>query len=143
MNRHNRNCVVRRIFPTFAAASLALCAAPAHAQSDDQYDMTIKMEMPGMPMSMPPMTQRMCVRKNASPSDYVPRQQDCRISDAARSGARLTFAIACSGMTGTGEFMFTSDGYNGHIRMKGKMDGQDVDMTQQIAARRSGACTAP
>jgi len=143
MNRCIHDAVMRRTFPMLAVASFVLCAAPAQAQSDDQYDMTIRMEVQGMPMSMPPMTQRMCVRRNASPSDYVPRQQDCRISDAARSGARLTFAIACSGMTGTGEFIFTSDGYTGQIRMRGRMDGQDVDMTQQIAARRSGACTAP
>lgn len=143
MNRCIRNAAMRRTFPFLVVGSLALCAAPAHAQSDDQYDLTIRMEMVGMPMAMPPMTQRICVRKNGNASDYVPRQQDCRISDAARSGARLTFAIACSGMTGTGEFMFASDGYNGQIRMRGKMDGQDVDMTQHIAGRRSGACTAP
>jgi hypothetical protein len=45
-------------------------------------------------------------------------------------------------MTGTGDFTFVADGYNGQIRMKGKMEGQDVDMTQTIAGRRVGACTA-
>ena len=60
--------------------------------------------------------------------------------EAARSTIRAMVAREC---TWPENIMFTSDGYNGHIRMKGKMDGQDVDMTQQIAARRSGACTAP
>jgi uncharacterized protein DUF3617 len=129
-----------------AYALWAMGVSPAFAQgADDQYDVTVKMEMAGMPMSMPPMTSRVCVRKGGGDADFVPHQDNCRVSDAARTGPRLTFRIACTGnnpMTGTGEFMFAGDGYNGQIRMKGKMDGQDVDMTQQIAGRRSGACTA-
>jgi hypothetical protein len=45
-------------------------------------------------------------------------------------------------MTGTGDFTFAANGYNGQIRLKGKMEGQDMDMTQTIAATKSGACTA-
>ena len=129
-----------------ACLTWAMGMPAAFAQGvDDQYDVTVKMEMPGMPMSMPPVTSRVCVRKGASDADFVPHQDNCRVSDAVRTGARLTFRVACTGnnpMTGTGEFTFAGDGYNGQIRMKGKMEGQDVDMTQQIAGRRSGACTA-
>ena len=53
--------------------------------------------------------------------------------------------MACAGnnpMTGTGDFTFDAGGYNGQIRMKGKMEGTDVDMAQTIAARRVGSCTA-
>jgi hypothetical protein len=53
--------------------------------------------------------------------------------------------MTCTGanpMTGTGDFTFVSNGYNGQIRMKGKMEGQDVAMTQTINARRVGGCTA-
>jgi len=45
-------------------------------------------------------------------------------------------------MTGTGDFTFGASGYNGQMRLKGKMEGQDVDMTQTIAANRVGGCTA-
>ena len=111
--------------------------------SDDQYDVTVKMEMAGM--AMPPMSQRLCVKKGANDGDFVPRQENCRVTDTTRTGSRLTFKIACAGanpMTGTGDFTFGADGYNGQIRMKGKMEGQDVDMTQAINARRVGGCTA-
>ena len=69
---------------------------------------------------------------------------NCRVSDTTRSGSRMTFKIACTGnnpMTGTGDFTFGANGYNGQIRIKGKMEGQDVDMTQAIDARRVGGCT--
>ena len=67
------------------------------------------------------------------------------MSDTTRSGSRMTFKIACTGsnpMTGTGDFTFGANGYTGQIRIKGKMEGQDVDMTQAIDARRVGGCTA-
>jgi hypothetical protein len=37
---------------------------------------------------------------------------------------------------------FVASDYNGQIRMKGKMEGQDMAMTQTIDARRVGGCTA-
>jgi hypothetical protein len=130
----------------FAAAGVCLLpmAQFAYAQgSDDQYDITVKMEMPGM--AMPPMSQRMCVKKGASDEDLVPRQENCRVSDTARTGSRLTFKMTCTGpnpMTGTGDFTLVANGYNGQIRMKGKMEGQDVAITQTIDARRTGGCAA-
>ena len=65
--------------------------------------------------------------------------------DAPAVGARMTFKIACSGtnpMSGTGDFTFGGTGYNGKIRMTGKMEGQDIEMTQTIDGRRIGGCTA-
>ena len=127
-----------------AGMCLLPMAQPAYAQgSDDQYDITVKMEMPGM--AMPPMSQRMCVKKGASDQDFIPRQDNCRVSDTTRSGSRVTFKMTCTGnnpMTGTGDFTFLANGYNGQIRLKGKMEGQDIAMTQTIDARRVGGCTA-
>jgi|RhiMetdeSRZDD1v2_1073273.scaffolds.fasta_scaffold804422_2 hypothetical protein len=137
----------RRRVLALAAAGLLWAAPHAIAQgSDDQYDLTIRMEIPGMPMAMPPMSQRLCVRKGANDSDYIPQRENCRVSDAVRAGSRLTFKMTCTGtnaMSGTGDFVFSATGYDGQMRLRGKMDGQDMDMTQHIAARRSGGCTAP
>ena len=147
MNARRLN-VVRGWHGVFALAGMCVLpvAQVASAQgNDDQYDVTVKMEMVGMPMAMPPISQRVCVKKGAKDEDFVPRQENCRVSDTARTASRLTFKMACAGnnpMTGTGDFTFDAGGYNGQIRMKGKMEGQDVDMAQTIAARRVGSCTA-
>jgi hypothetical protein len=139
-------CGGRRLVVAVASAWMIAAALPVAAQgSDDQYDVTIKMEMAGVPMPMPPISQRLCVKRGGSDADLVPRQENCRVSDAARAGSRLTFRIACTGnnpMTGNGDFALDAAGYNGQIRLKGKMDGQDVEMTQAINARRVGSCTA-
>jgi hypothetical protein len=134
----------RGLFSVAGVCILAAMAQVVLAQgSDDQYDITVKMEMAGM--AMPPMSQRMCVKKGAGDGDFIPRQENCRVSDTTRSGSRLTFKMTCTGnspMTGTGDFTFVANGYNGQIRMKGKMEGQDMAMTQTIDARRVGGCTA-
>lgn len=131
-------------------AVAALCAIPAgdgaRAQgADDLYEVTVRMEMPGMGMQMPAMTQRSCVKKDASDAEAVPHQDNCKVVDAKRAGNKLTFTMICTGrdaMTGNGEFTYAGDGYDGTIRFKGKMEGQDMQMTQSIAGRRVGSCTA-
>jgi len=130
-----------------AGGMLAVAVTPAaRAQAaDDLYEVTVKMEMAGMPMSMPAMTQRSCVKKGGSDADSVPHQDNCKVNDAKRTGNKVTFTMVCSGrdaMTGNGELMYTGDGYSGTIRLKGKMEGQDMEMTQAISGRRVGACTA-
>jgi hypothetical protein len=133
----------RGLFAVAGVCMLAVAQVALAQGSDDQYDITVKMDMAGM--AMPPMSQRICVKKGANDGDLVPRQEGCRVSDTTRSGARLTFKMTCTGsnpMTGTGDFTFVANGYNGQIRMKGKMEGQDVAMTQTIDARRVGGCTA-
>ena len=148
MNPFNRRANTKQglAVVTVAVATLLLSAPPAAAQgSDDLYDVTVKMEMAGMPMVMPPMSQRVCVRKGGNDNEFVPKQENCSVSDARRSGNKLTFRMVCTGrnaMTGAGDFTFAADAYSGQIRMKGKMEGQDIEMTQTIAGKRVGGCTA-
>jgi len=130
-----------------AGGVLAMAATPAaQAQgTDDLYEVTVKMEMAGMPMQMPAMTQRSCVKKGGSDAESVPHQDNCKVTDAKRTGNKVTFAMVCTGrdaMTGKGEITYAGDAYNGTIRLRGKMEGQDMEMTQAIAGRRVGACTA-
>jgi uncharacterized protein DUF3617 len=130
-----------------AVGMLALVVAGGtNAQNaDDLYEVTVRMEMAGMPMQMPATTQQVCVKKGGSDADLVPHRDNCKVSDARRSGNRLTFAMTCTGrdaMTGNGDFTVTGSGYDGRIRLKGKMEDRDVEMTQMIAGRRVGGCTA-
>jgi len=124
----------------FAVAPMVLAQG-----ADDLYEVTIKMEMVGMPMQMPAMTQRSCVKKGASDADAVPHRDNCNVTNARRDGNKVTFSMVCTAreeMTGNGEMTYGGDGYAGTIRLKGKMEGQDMEMTQAITGRRVGACTA-
>jgi len=137
----------RWVSSVVVAAACAMAASDgARAQgTDDLFEVTVRMEIPGMGMQMPATTQRSCVKKGASDAAAVPHQDNCAVTDARRTGNKLTFAIACTGrdaMSGTGEFTYAGEGYQGTIRFNARMEGHDMQMTQSIAGRRVGSCTA-
>ena len=139
------NWVARRVAVAGGVLALAMAPAALAQGADDLYEVTVRMEMVGMPMQMPAMTQRSCVKKGASDADTVPHQDNCNVTNARRDGNKVTFSLVCTGrdaMTGNGEMTYAGDGYAGTIRLKGKMEGQDMEMTQAITGRRVGACTA-
>jgi hypothetical protein len=129
-----------------AAVLLAVCSLPAAAQGkDEQWDITMKMEMAGMPMAMPARTQRVCVEKSAKDESYVPKQDDCKTVEAKRTGNKFNYKMVCEGKfqgTSTGEMTFAEGAYDGRMHMVGKMDGQPVDMTQTFSGKRVGDCTS-
>ena len=68
--------------------------------TDEQWEITTKMEMKGMPMAMPAMTNQTCLPKNRkSDEDLVPKDKnsDCKMSDVKHSGNKMTFKMACTG----------------------------------------------
>ena len=138
---------VSRLCLALASALLAAFCMPAAAQEKDElWDITMKMEMAGMPMSMPARTSRMCVEKGAKDESYVPQQSDCRNVESKRTGNKYTFKTVCDGknkMTSTGEITFGDGTYEGRMKMTGMMEGQPMDMTQTYSGKRVGTCTAP
>ena len=138
---------VSRLCLALASALLAVFCLPAAAQEKDElWDITMKMEMAGMPMSMPARTSRMCVEKGAKDESYVPQQSDCRNVESKRTGNKYTFKTVCDGknkMTSTGEITFGDGTYEGRMKMTGMMEGQPMDMTQTYSGKRVGTCTAP
>jgi hypothetical protein len=74
----------------------------------------------------------------------APQDKSCRMQDLRQSGNRTTFRIVCEGknrMTGTADFAHGVDSYQGTMRFQGVMEGQQVDMTQNVSGRKVGACT--
>ena len=124
--------------------SLAI-ASPAAAQGkDDLWEVSSKMEMPGMPMSMPAQVNRVCLSKNRKDEDLIPKQDNCRVVDSKRVGNRLTYRMECTGAepaTIVGDLTFDGNAYNGQMRMTMTKTNDTMNMT--LAGRRVGDCTAP
>jgi hypothetical protein len=143
MRTYNRSAAL-----ACAAAALAcfsLCAAwPALAQGkDDLWEVSTKMEMPGMPMAMPAQVNRVCSSKNRKDEDLVPKQGDCHMLESKRTGNTFTYKMECSGThasTVNGTITFGNNVYDGkmHMVMKGSNDA--MDMT--FSGKRVGDCTA-
>jgi hypothetical protein len=128
-----------------ALAWWALSASvPSLAQGkDDLWEVSTRMEMPGMPMAMPAQTQRICAGKNQKEEDLIPKQGDCRMLESKRTGNRFTYKMDCSGShpsTVDGAITLGSNAYDGkmHIVMKGSNDAMDMS----FIGRRVGDCTA-
>ena len=129
-------------------AALVLLGAPhiSAAQGPDElWEVTTKMEMVGMPMAMPPQTQRVCKRSGVQQdADLMPKDRGCKMADVNRSGNRTTFTMVCEGkdkITGMGDITSDKAIYQGTMHLKGTMDGHPVDMTQSFTGKRLGDCT--
>jgi hypothetical protein len=137
-----------RLGAAFAAALLVAHCLPAVAQEKDElWEITVKMEMTGMPMSMPAQTSRKCVAKGASDENFAPSQQgECKTVESKRTGNKYAFKMLCDGknrMTGIGEITFGEGTYDGRMRMTGTMEGQPMNMSQTYSGKRVGRCTVP
>jgi len=129
-----------RLGVVISTVALAAFCLPAGAQGTDElWEITMKMEMPGMPMAMPPQVSKVCVAKGASDENFVPKQQgNCRTVDSKRVGSKYMFT-----MTAHGEITFNDGAYDGRMEMAGTMEGQPMNMNQTYKGRRVGTCTAP
>jgi hypothetical protein len=128
------------------ASMVALAAAsPVAAQGkDDLWEVSSKMEMPGMPMAMPAQVNRVCLGKNRKDEDLIPRQDNCRVVDSKRTGNRLTYRMECTGSepsTIVGDLTFGNNAYDGQMRMT--MTKTNDTMNMALSGRRIGDCTAP
>jgi hypothetical protein len=132
-----------------AAAALGLLAAPAisAAQGDDElWEMTTRMEMPGMPVAMPARTYQMCIPKGSQQDQTMPKdpESDCKTVESKTSGNKTTFKMVCNGknqMTMTGETIRTGDTIEtkSHMTFEGK---RAKEMTQTTTGKRVGTCDA-
>ena len=122
-----------------------VASIPVSAQGKDElWEISSKMDMPGMPMAMPPQVNRVCVGKNRKDEDLVPRQSDCRMVDSKRTGSKFTYKMECTGkepMTMVGEMNFGTNAYDGQMRMT--MTKTNDTMNMAVSGKRVGDCTAP
>jgi hypothetical protein len=129
--------------------TLALCALAfalalptfASPMKAGKWQITIQMDMPNMPMKMPPMTMTRCVTQAEADKPEPPKAKkddDCAISDYKLTGNTATWKVECKkqNMTGTGQMTFSADSYEGVNQFK----MNDVEMTQKFTGKYLGAC---
>ncbi len=122
-----------------------VASLPASAQGKDElWEISSKMEMPGMPMAMPAQVNRVCVGKNRKDEDLVPKQSNCRMVDSKRVGSKFSYKMECTGnepMMMVGELTFGNNAYDGQMRMT--MTKTNDTMNMAVSGKRVGDCTAP
>lgn len=113
---------------------------------DGRWEVTMEMDMPNMPMKMPPMKTVQCVTKeqvddpNQLPKGAQEKNKDCKVSDYKVTGNTVTWTMTCTGknaMTGTGEMTYSADSYEGSMKMKTATG----EMAMKYTGKRLGDCT--
>lgn len=120
-----------------------LSSAAVFAAPGEYWEVTTKMEMPGMPFAMPPTTQKVCIPKGGENDPArTSGDKDCKMTDIKTVGNKTTWKMRCDRdgevMTGSGEQTVTAKGYQGKMRFSGKSGGENVDMTTAFSGKRLG-----
>ena len=141
-------------FATLSLLSAALVSAPAPAAApnmkDGLWEITVKMDMPGMPAGMKPQVVQQCFTKKdledprkTAPSGGGPTDNRCQMTDYRMQGNGATWNMACKGeeaMTGSGSITYSGTSYSGTNKMTMKRGGQAQSMTMHYSGRRLGEC---
>ncbi|OGT99509.1 MAG: hypothetical protein A2X80_14090 [Geobacteraceae bacterium GWB2_52_12] len=121
---------------SFAASSFA-----ADTMRDGYWELITTMEMPGMPMKMPPTKLKHCYSKDdvKDQKKTITTDKDCTVTDLKQSGNKVTWKMKCTGKnagTFSGETVYRGDAYDSTM----KMQTQGQTMNMKINAKRLGNC---
>lgn len=124
-------------------ASLSTSIAGSGPNMEEgKWEVTTRMEMPGMSISMPEVTSTQCLTKK----DFVPQGsqqgQECKITKTKVDGNTVTWTVKCSGqggeVTGTGKMTYRGSSFKGKIEMT--MVQSNTKMISYINGHRIGDC---
>ncbi|MBS1212757.1 MAG: hypothetical protein H6R26_1374 [Proteobacteria bacterium] len=134
---------------SLALAGMAFCGQ-VQAGPDMRpglWEITMQLEMPGMPMAMPPVKQTMCftqqdVESGAKtvPQDSPDNPTHCKPENFNMRGNTATWTLKCDNMAGTGSMTYSGDSYSGSSDISMTMEGETQQMKQTFSGRRLGDC---
>ena len=123
---------------------------------DGNWEVTTKMEMPGMPFAMPAQKHNQCVTSKDSTPDVAPKDQKCEMLDQKMAGDTYTWRMQCTGKNGVtdtdGRIKYAGKSYDGEMNMRmpggpsksakaAKADeGAGMSMKMTIQGRYTGSC---
>jgi len=139
------------VFAAALAVSTSLLAQGP--RRDGNWEVTMKMEMPGMPMAIPPIVTTRCITpaEASDPLKAMPNgggrggrgrgaEPKCTTSDYKTEGNKASWSMKCEGTpptSGTGEITYSENAYSGLM----KMDmGEGRGMTMTYSGKRLGEC---
>lgn len=123
-----------------AVASTGFAADAKSPVKAGKWEFSMQMEIPGLPMKMPPIKVVHCVTeedaKSAIPQDQ--KNKDCKLGDYKVDGNTVTWTIDCpkQKMTGNGEITYTDNAMDGKMVMKS--EGQEFTTT--YSGKYLGSC---
>jgi len=111
------------------------------------WEITTKMEVPGMPAGMPPQVMQKCFTQEdfKDPRQAVPgkdaRDARCKMTDHKVQGNSATWNMACEdGTKGVGTATYSGTTYTSTNTITSSRGGKAQTMTMHYSGRHLGAC---
>ena len=137
--------MLKKIFTLFVLCML-LAALPAWGFDfkPGKYQITAKVEMPGMPVGMPPQTTTQCLNEQNPVPNTSAGAHGCKITGMKTKGNTVTYAMECNqeGMTvkTTGEMTYKGDSFEGTSKTNMGPSAGGMTVTTVIKGKRIGNC---
>jgi hypothetical protein len=142
--------VARKILVAGTMAGVLLFAGAALAEvnmQDGQWEMSIKVDMPGMPPNMPASKFTQCLTKK----DVVPVKKEpsenCKMVKNSISGNTVTWVMECRNKDGgttesAGSVTYKGAGFDGGVKtVITNAQGKKMEMKSLLSGRRVGECS--
>lgn len=122
----------------FTIPALALDFQPG------KYEITSKVEMPGMPGTIPPQTVTHCMTEQYPLPNQNPENQECKIVDMKQTDNTITWKMECDQqaqkITSTGSMTYKGDSFEGTILTNMGPQAGNMTMTTIITGKRLSDC---
>ncbi|MBW4056597.1 MAG: DUF3617 family protein [Proteobacteria bacterium] len=128
-------------FVILATLALPAIGFAADFMHEGYWELITTMEMPGMPMKMPPTNIKHCYTKEdvKDRTKTITTDKNCTIIDFKQSANKVTWKMKCTGQNAgiySGETVYKTDAYDSTM----KLESQGQTMNMKVKARRLGAC---
>ena len=135
---------MKHLLMILVLVSLPAAVPAAQGIREGSWEITSKMEMPGMPMAMPATTVRHCYTKEdvKDQKKVINRDKDCTVTDLKSTGSKVSWKMVCTGKNAgkfSGETIFSGDSYDSVMNMQSD-SGKGRSMTIKAKGRRVGNC---
>ena len=131
-----------RLLAAFSFLLFSFAPAMAEDPPGILWEMTSQMSMPGLPMSPPPTTVKVCTAREWT-KPPPGGDSSCVNSNFRREGSKATWDTQCSGempMSGHGEITFEgTDSYSGAI----DATAEGMSMKIKLSGKKLGSCDKP
>jgi len=118
-------------------------AAPSVNMQDGEWEITMKIDMPGMPAgAMKPHTVKTCLTKENYVPKTNPTQTDCKMENQKIDGNTVSWSVVCKDTTGKGTITYAGDSFNGLMESSTKIEGKEMKTRMAMVGKRLGPCPA-
>jgi hypothetical protein len=126
---------------------MAVLFAAANKMREGKWEVTMNMNIAGMPFSMPAVTHTQCITKkdledNKKTLPSAGKNEDCEVKNYKINGNTVSWETVCKdGTKGSGEITYKGDSYSGTMKMETiDKKGQKSKIDYKIKGVRKGDC---